>query len=302
MSATPIDLSRLPSPDVVEALDFETLYAERKAEFIALWPPEQQPAIAAALALESEPMAKAVQSSTYRELVLRQRVNEAARAVMLAKARGADLEHLAALFGIQKLTISPGDPDRGIPEVEESDEDLRKRTQLAPQGFSVAGPEGAYISHAMGASGLVLDASATSPSPGSVLVTILSRTADGTADDALVQGVSAVLTADHVRPLTDFVTVRSAEIVNYRVRATLYTFPGPDSSVVLVEAERNLARYAAASHRIGREINLSAIYAALHIEGVERVELLEPKASIPISRTQAPYCIQAEIKHGGVYG
>lgn len=68
MSATPIDLSRLPSPDVVEALDFETLYAERKAEFIALWPPEQQPAIAAALALESEPMAKAVKSSTYREL------------------------------------------------------------------------------------------------------------------------------------------------------------------------------------------------------------------------------------------
>ncbi len=302
MSATPIDLSRLPSPNVVEALDFEVLYAIRKAELIALFPTDQQAAVTATLALESEPMAKVLQSSTYRELVLRQRVNDAARAVMLAKAMGSDLEHLAALFGIGRLTITPADPDNGISAVMEKDDDLRKRTQLAPQGFSVAGPEGAYISHALGASGLVLDASATSPTPGTVVVTVLSRLGDGTADQALLDAVAAVLGADDVRPLTDHVLVRSAEIIRYRVRSKLYTFPGPDSSVVIGEANRRLNVYNTAIHRMGMEPTISGIYAALHVDGVERVELLEPTASIPVTRTQAPYCTSVDVQHGGVYG
>ncbi|MFJ4288753.1 baseplate J/gp47 family protein [Cupriavidus sp. NPDC089707] len=302
MSATPIDLSRLPSPDVVEALDYETLFAQRKAELVALFPAAQQPEIATTLTLESEPLTKALQSSTYRELVLRQRVNDAARAVMLAKAMGADLEHLAALFGIARLTITPADPENDMPAVMERDEDLRKRTQLAPQGFSVAGPEGAYKSHALGADGRVLDASATSPTPGTVVVTVLSRDGDGTADAALLAAVESVLGADDVRPLTDHVLVRSAEIVTYRARARLYTFPGPDSTVVIEEARKRLLAYNAAIHRLGMEPTLSGIYAALHIDGVERVELLEPTASIPVTRTQAPYCILVDIQHGGVYG
>lgn len=37
MSGT-IDLSQLPPPVVVEPLDFETLFAQRKAAFIAMYP------------------------------------------------------------------------------------------------------------------------------------------------------------------------------------------------------------------------------------------------------------------------
>ena len=63
----------------------------------------------------------------------------------------------------------------------ESDPDFRRRIQLAPEGFSVAGPEGAYIFHALSADPGVLDACATSPSPGEVVVTVLARAGDGTA-------------------------------------------------------------------------------------------------------------------------
>lgn len=300
--STPIDLSRLPAPDVVEEIDFEALLAERKAGLLSLVPDDRRADVAAALELESEPITIMLQESVYREMYLRQRVNDAARAVMLAFAMDGDLDQLAALLGVERLEITPADPETGTPAVMEGNTDLRYRTQLAPQGYSVAGPEGAYRSHALAAHGSVLDASATSPAPGEVLVTVLSRDGDGTPSEEVIEAVTAALRADDVRPLTDKVTVRGATIVGYEVDAVLFTFPGPDSSVVLKEASSKLAAYVAETHRIGREVTLSGIYAALHVNGVERVKLNAPTADVEISATQAPYCRAVKITLGGVYG
>lgn len=300
--ANVIDLSQLPPPEVIEALDYEAILAARKAALIVRYPPDQQADMAALLSLESEPLVKHLEENAYRELLLRQRINEAAHAVMLAYAAGADLEQLAALFNIQRLTIRPANPSQNVAAIREEDTDLRKRIQLAPQGFSVAGPEGAYRSHALGADGRVLDATAASPSPGEVVITVLSRVGDGTAPQDLPEAVAAVLRADDVRPLTDHVTVQSAQIVTYRVHARLYTFPGPDSSVVLKAARRRLDAYVGACHRLAREVTLSGLYAALHVEGVERVELLAPAANVSATKAQAPYCVAIDIEHGGVYG
>lgn len=300
--AAMIDLSKLPPPDVVEALDYETILAERKAKLIARFPADKQPEIAAVLALESEPLTKDLEESAYRELLLRQRINEAARAVMLAYAEGADLEHVAALFELQRLVIKPADPVSGAPALMEEDADLRMRVQLAPQSFSVAGPEGAYRSHALNADGRVLDASATSPRPCEVVVTVLSREGDGAAPQELLDKVSASLRSDDVRPLTDLVTVRSAEVLRYQVASTIFTFPGPDSSVVLELARKRLAAYVEGCHRLGREVAVSGLHAALHVDGVERVELRAPAANIVADLTQAPYCNAMDVQHGGIRG
>lgn len=297
-----IDLSQLPPPDVVETLDFETILAERKARLIDLYPAEQRADIAAVLELESEPLTKALQENAYRELVLRQRINEAGRAVMLAYAKGNDLEHVAALFDLERLVIQPADPVAGTQAVMEEDADLRMRAQLAPQSFSVAGPEGAYRSHALNADGRVLDASATSPTPCEVLVTVLARDGDGSAASDLLDKVAAGLRADDVRPLTDLVTVQSAAILPYQVAATITTFPGPDSSVVLELARKRLATYVEACHRLGREVAVSGLHAALHVDGVERVELRTPAANVVANRTQAPHCTAIDVKHGGIRG
>jgi phage-related baseplate assembly protein len=301
MSATPIDLSRLSSPDIVETIDYETLLAERKARLVSLYPADQQAEVAAALALESEPMNIALQENAYREVVLRQRVNDAARAVMLAYAKGKDLEHLAALFEIERLTITEADPANDIDAVYEDDTDLRARTQLAPQGFSVAGPEGAYISHARNADGLVLDASAVSPAPKEVVVTVLSRDGDGTADAALVEKVRVALASDNVRPLTDFVTVQSATIKQYAVRATLIFFAGPDRSVALAEANKQVKKYTDDMHKLGMAITLDGVYAAARAPGVQKVLLAEPAADIPATKQEAPYCTAIELVDGGIY-
>ncbi|RYA83742.1 baseplate assembly protein, partial [Enterobacter cloacae complex sp. 743-2DZ2F-22B] len=87
-----VDLNQLAAPDVVEVLDYESILSERKATLVSLYPEEQQEAVARTLMLESEPIVKLLQENAYREVIWRQRVNEAARAVMLAYAEDADLD------------------------------------------------------------------------------------------------------------------------------------------------------------------------------------------------------------------
>jgi phage-related baseplate assembly protein len=189
-----IDLSQLPAPEVIEVLDFETLLAERKDALIALYPADEQAAMRRVLALESDPLVKCLQESVYREILLRQRINEAAQAVM------------------------------------ESDDALRVRVPEAFEGLSVAGPTAAYEFHARSADGRVQDVSAISPAPAEVLITLLSRDGDGAAADELLITVGNALNDKKVRPVADRVTVQAATINDYIVKATLHLFDGVASA------------------------------------------------------------------------
>lgn len=282
-----IDLSRLPPPDVVERLDFETILGAMKADLVA-----RAPELAPVLALESEPAVKILEVAAFRELLLRARVNDAARAVMLATATGADLDHLAALFGVGRFTLDPGDPEAAPPVAPtlEPDADLRYRTQLALEGFSVAGPVGAYTYHAFAASGLVRDVSVGSPTPGTVLVTVLSSEEPGAASPELIATVEAALSAEDVRPLCDTVVVQSATILTYAVVAELEIDGGPDSDVIAADAFAAAALYAGQAHRLGRPATRSGLFAALHRPGVRRVILSSPAADVTATAAQAPRC------------
>jgi len=296
-----IDLSQLPAPDVVETLDYEALLAERKAKLISLYPEEQQEAIARTLSLESEPIVKLLQENAYRELILRQRINEAAKGVMLPYAMDGDLDQLGANNGIERLTITPAD-DTTIPPtpaVMESNDDFRARIAAAFEGLSVAGPTGAYEYHAKSADGRVADASAISPSPAVVTVTVLAREGNGAAAGDLLAVVNAALNGENVRPVADRVSVQSAEIVNYEIEAEIYLYPGPEAEPVRAAAEAKLAAYVSAQRRLGRDIRLSALYAAMHVEGVQRVSLIKPAADVVLDRTQAAYCTGYVLTVGG---
>ncbi|MFP1786113.1 baseplate assembly protein [Lonsdalea quercina] len=296
-----IDLSQLPAPAIVDVPDFDTVLRARKAALLALYPEAEQAAVAATLALESEPMVKLLQESAYREILLLQRINETAKACMVAYALGSDLDQLAANVNVQRLTVTPADTSV-IPPVDavmESDDDLRQRIPAAFEGLSVAGPTGAYEFHALSADGRVSDASAISPTPAAVTVTVLSREGDGTASDDLLAVVSQALNDEAVRPVADRVTVQSAAIVSYTVDARLYLYPGPEAEPVRAAAQARLQSYITAQRRLGRDIRLSALYAALHVEGVQRVELLSPAADVVLDRTQAAYCSGWQVLTGG---
>lgn len=267
---TPIDLSKLPAPNVIETLDFETLLTDYINDFVARNPNYST-------LLESDPAIILMQVVAYREMLLRARINEAAKANMLAYATKGDLDNLATFFGVERLE-------------DETDERLRKRTQLALEGFSTAGPVGAYIFHSLSASNEVKSVSVKSPNPGEVLVTILSNIGDGAVSQELIDIVLAKLNEDDIRPLTDLVSVQGAEIINYQVEAVITVYSGPSSAVVETEANDALQKFISDRHEIGRVIAISGIYDALHVDGVKKVELTSPLADVETTNEQAPYC------------
>lgn len=301
--STAVNLSKLPFPAVVEVVSFETIVAEAKALLVAevsAVDPTAGAALAATLQLQSEPLVKLIEIFATREMNLRFRVNDAAKAVTLAYAIGSDLDHLVALLGVERLVLQPESEDGLAPQVLESDDDLRRRALLAPEAYSVAGPEGAYVFQALEASGDVLDASATSPDPGVVLVTVLSRLGDGVPDAELLDLVEARVSAEDVRPLTDQVIVAAAEIVEYAVEAEITTFAGPDAEIVLDEAQSRVEAYRDACFRLGRDATVSGFIAALSPEGVQNVNLVSPVANVVVTRLQAARCTGITLTHAGL--
>jgi len=295
-----INLAELPPPAVVEEIDWRAIrnatlddFLERlRAEGVTDYAP-----------VESDPAVKEIEAGAYREMGMRARVNDAARAVMLATATGADLDNLGAFYGVKRKLLDEGDPDATppVPPTYESDEDYRRRIQLAPEAFSTCGPQGAYIYHALAADRRVKDAQAYGPedgvglTPAQVLVVILSRDGDGSCPAELVDAVRAYISADERRPLADEVFVQGAEIVPYEITASLTILPGADPAVVEAAARAALERYAAERHRVGLSVDVSFVHRALAQPGVERVTLASPAADVEIGPTQAAHCSAINI-------
>ena len=293
---TQVNLSQLQPPDVIEALDFEAIFAAMLADLQA-----RDPVFSALV--ESDPAYKILEVAAYRELLLRQRINDAAKSVMLALATGADLDQIAANYNVERLVIDPGDPVAvpPVPPTYESDADFRNRILLSLEGYTTAGSVGAYQFHALSASGDVKDVAVASPPlvPGQVNVAVLSRTGNGAASTPLVNTVYAALSADTVRPLCDAVVVQSAGIVNYSITAVLTLYPGVGQETALAAAQAAAQAYAADMHRIGRDITRSGLFAALHQPGVQNVSLTAPSADVVIAWNQAAWCTAINVTVGG---
>ena len=290
-----LDLSRLPAPLVLEPLDFEALYQEALTDFRALmggnW----------SAALESDPVVKLLEKAAYDKMMGRARINDAAKALLLAFARDSDLDHLAANYNVQRLLVVPADPG-AVPPIEaqyESDDSLVERTLLAFEGMSIAGPRDAYVFHAMSADGRVADARASSPSPATVEVSILSRIGEGLASEDLLEVVRQALNDEKVRPVGDRLIVQSASLIDYQVEAVLYLYPGPEIELSLTEAKAALDRYINTQRRLGRDIRRSAIHAALHVSRVQRVDLISPAEDVVVLDHEAANCTGSSVVIGG---
>lgn len=289
-----INLSELDVPDAVVVPDATEIFTRWLARLREL--DKQFDAL-----VESDPTFKQGEVNAYQLTLAFQRVNDAVRAVFLASAKEDDLDQIGAAFNVKRQVIKPGDP-LAIPPVEpelEDDAAFRERIQLSWAQLNTAGARNAYRFHAKSADTDVLDADAYGPEthnrPGYVDVYVLSRTGDGTAGQPLLDKVNSTLNADEIRPLTDFVTVKSATIANYAVTAELEIPEGPDASTVLNNAIDVLRSYTTLSHRIKTVIPLSAIYASLQQSGVVRVRLISPVADLEAEAGKAPWCTAINV-------
>ncbi|EFI9716754.1 baseplate J/gp47 family protein [Escherichia coli] len=289
-----INLSDLPVPDAIVVPDASVIFGawlarlrELDPEFDAL--------------VESDPAYKQGEVTAFQLTLAFQRVNDAVRAVFLASAQNADLDQIGAAFNVERMEIVPANPDTVPPTdaVMEEDDAFRERIQLSWSQLNTAGARNAYRFHARSADEDVLDADAYGPEEhgraGEVDVYVLSREGNGTASEALLDAVNARLNADEIRPLTDFVTVKSAIINDYTVTAELEIPDGPDAGEVLENAKNTLLSYTRLANRINGMVPLSAIYAALQQTGVARVILSSPRADIePVTGT-APRCAAVNV-------
>lgn len=290
-----VDLSALPAPQVLEDLDFEEIFQADLTTFMShMGDGWNAP-------LESDPVTKLLEVGAYRTLLNRARVNDAAKALLLAYAQGSDLDQLAANVQLRRLVVRAADPN-SVPPIEElleEDDALRERIELVYEGLTTAGPRNSYILHARNASGQVADATAESPSPAMVDVTVLSFDDEGAASAELLAQVAAYLNDDEVRPVADRLTVRSAEILHYRIEAVLHMVGnGPENEATLAECRRRLQAWINPRRRLGIEVARSGIDAQLHISGVARVELVGWQDIRP-TKGQAAWCDEFTVTLGG---
>ncbi|ACL55624.1 baseplate J/gp47 family protein [Methylobacterium nodulans] len=252
-----IDLSRLPPLPAVPG--FDTIYAARMADVAARLNKAGIPYNVTNL--KADTVAIIQGAGAYREELVYTAHDDASRAVLLATSWGPYLDHLGATQTPPVARLPLVDRPRpyvfGTDSVSdwEEDDDFRARIQLAPEELSGAGPEGAYLSFALGVAGIraascygPMSFGGTPDNPftplGHVHVPIVGTDGDGTASDALVAAVQAALRPDDRRPIADFVTASAATIIPYRIEAVLYVGGGADRAIVKAAAEKRFAAQA----------------------------------------------------------
>ena len=271
-------MSNIPAPDIIKPLNYEQIYQSILAQFQTLMPNYSA-------LLESDPAIKLLQIAAYRELLLRERINVAARASLLAFAVGGDLDNIGYPFDCFR-------------NAGETDDQYRERIPKAMEGITTAGSREAYEYHAYSADGNIKDISVTSPAKGEVLITVMGKA--GIDVDPILSKVDSALNEDHVRPLTDHVSVIKVIDVTYQVEAEIFVNSEPQKQNILAKAIKSLNELTAKNRAIGKNIHVSAISSALHVEGVVYASITKPVADVVISETQGALITSTAITIGGI--
>ena len=272
------DLASLPTPAVIESLSFETIFEELQTEFQSRYPDYSA-------LLASDPAVKLLEVAAYREVLLRNRINSAAKASLLAFATGGDLDHLAAFYGVTRLT-------------DETDEALRLRTRQRIIGFANAGGAAHYRYWALSASPEVADVEVDSPEPGRVRISVLAKGEEQTVSNAVLDAVRAVVLRDDIRVLTDTVEVVPAELMPVTVHARLWLYPdAPMETLSAIEAV--FAFTLAACAGLGWDLTRSWIVGQLQRAGVHKVDLVSPATDIRVAANQAVRLLSLNLEFAG---
>ncbi|MCO5153381.1 MULTISPECIES: baseplate assembly protein [unclassified Shinella] len=292
LTAETLDFSRFPAPLAIKGIDYEVLMKQRKTRLVELFQAIGIEFDVASLA--SDPAIIHAEDDAYQELLAYGEINDAVKAVMPAFARGADLDHMAARFGVVRRIITAATDS--APAVIEGDAEFRRRTLLAPEAWAAAGPIGAYAYHALTADTRVINADIWSPGPGKVSVALQARQGGGIAPSEVVEAVRAYLARPDIKPLTDMVTVRSVYTVPYSIELIAYVRPGPDQLAVKAAIEASVGAMVAARRMPARDIPRSAIIAAATVGPVDRVQLLSPVADLVIGNGDLAVCLSINVQ------
>lgn len=199
--------------------------------------------------------------------------------------------------GAQNTTITTGGADA------ESDPDFADRIRLAPNSFSVAGPEKAYVYHAKSVSPAIIDVKVDSPTPGEVDVYVLLT--DGTlpTEDTLEQ-IEEHLSDENVRPLTDYVVVKAPTASNYEIELHYWINQEYSSKAAQIQADVEAAveQYRLWQQtKIGRDITPGKLLQLVFAAGASRVDnsKMKPAAWKKLEAMQVAQCTKVSVVYEG---
>ena len=299
-----LNLSSLPDPEIIETVSYQTIFDSLRTEFQSRYADFSAP-------VESDPVIKLLEVAAYREVILRARVNDAFKATLLAFAAAGDLDNLAAFYGLTRLADETDAElrDRTINRIQGSSTAggaawYRYQALTANSGVRdarVTSPAAGEVNIALlskevenleslgtASSGLSADmsalltfygitANATNDQAASALIRAAIENAgpEGTATPELLNAVDTICQGDTVRVITDNLTVASANVVGVDVEANVYLYPD-SSATILAGLEDSIKAAVAAEGGLGWDLSLSWLIKNIHVDGVQRVELVSP--------------------------
>ncbi len=167
---------------------------------------------------------------------------------------------------------------------EEDDERFRKIIKAKIIGWSTGGSKEHYRYHALSADSRVKDALVESPIPGKVQVSILS-TELSTLQEELLEIVKNQLNREDVRILTDTVEVVSCNMIEIDIHSKI-SIKRPD---IIETVKKKFIEKFGTTKRLGWKVTRSWIIANLFMEGVENVELIEPREDIVVKGNECAF-------------
>lgn len=183
----------------------------------------------------------------------------------------------------------------------EDDEHLRERIRLAPETFTVAGSMESYVAQTKNASSEISAVTATSPTPGIVDIRFVLKGGE-LPNSAMIELVQNYLSAEDVRPLTDFVQVSAPDIVEYEIACMWFLEQKNSAQYALIQSAVNKAveNYVLwQKEKPGRDINPSELTRLIMQAGAKRVEITSP-AFEKIEQTQIAKETNVQVTFGGV--
>ena len=195
----------------------------------------------------------------------------------------------------------------------EDEEAFRERILTAPETYSTAGSEDAYVHLIKKYDANISDVITVSPSPGVVMNYIAMKDGDAPSDAYLADAEKYISGKDK-RPLTDNAKVTVPAETDYTLDVTY--FIAAESAALEMDIRRRVedaaAQYVAwQSSRIGRDIDPSELIRLMKNAGASRVAVTSPtytalkrgkkdEATGLYDPVQIARCIQQSVTYGGL--
>lgn len=196
--------------------------------------------------------------------------------------------------------VSNTEPTTGGTNIED-DDTLKDRIYIAPSKYSVAGPEDSYRYWARTYNANITDALIFSDNPVDVTIEFIMK--DGELpSESMVRGLQTYLANEQIRPLTDKVTVKAPDTVDYKINVKYFVNKSDLKKVDTIKAavEKAVNDYVIWQRsKIGRDINPSQLIQMIVAAGAKRAEVTLPVFQV-IGKANVAKLSNKVVTYGGL--